>query len=385
MKRNNRKVVTALTVVLVSAFSVTGLAFAATSSLESQPAVADLKVDTSFVDNHIGDMDMILSLGAQEEEPAVPVVEEVALSGGEDWSRKAMVNVAADADVHSDADSDSPVIGKVFSNTSVSVVEKRNDWTHIKSGNLDGYINTAQLTFGKNGELLMKAKCAEIATVSADTAKFYEYPDSASKVRLFAVKDEEFIILQKTKDWYLVELDESHSAYVPANEISTRYYLQDGMTMDEIAAAEEEIRRQEAAAMAAQQAAASQAYQAQQAAQPEAIETAQASLPTGSDGVVDTSSLAAIVGRPSGLNRLSGVNMYDGRKETYYSSQRLYHKQTPNWQLDAEGYYHDPETGAYVVAASDMPIGTVFEGSKGTCIVLDTGCAEGVTDYYVNW
>ena len=23
--------------------------------------------------------------------------------------------------------------------------------------------------------------------------------------------------------------------------------------------------------------------------------------------------------------------------------------------------------------------------SKGNCIVLDTGCAAGVTDYYVNW
>ena len=385
MKRSNRKVVTALSVILVSAFSVTGLAFAATSSLESQTAVADLKVDTAFIDNEVGDMDKILSFGAQEAEPSVPQVEEVALCGGEDWSKKAMVNVAADADVHSDANVDSPVLGKVFSNTSVNVVEKGAEWTRIKTGNLEGFISTSLLSFGKNGELLMKAKCAEIATVTTDTAKFYEYPDSSSKIRLFAVKDEEFIVVQKTKDWCLVELSETVSAYVPASEISTRYYLQDGMTNDEIAAAEEEIRRQEQAAMAAQQAAARQAYQAQAASQPQAIETAQSSLPTNSEGVVDTSSLAAIVGRPSGLNRVSGVNMYDGRKETYYSSNRLYHKLTPTWQLDSEGYYHDPETGAYVVAASDMPIGTVFEGSKGTCIVLDTGCAEGVTDYYVNW
>lgn len=37
------------------------------------------------------------------------------------------------------------------------------------------------------------------------------------------------------------------------------------------------------------------------------------------------------------------------------------------------------------MAASDMAQGTTFQGSKGTCIVLDSGCAAGTTDYYVGW
>ena len=85
-----------------------------------------------------------------------------------------------------------------------------------------------------------------------------------------------------------------------------------------------------------------------------------------------------------GLNAYTGVNYHDGRRETYYSSQILYHYRTPEWTLDDEGFYRD-EQGRYVVAASDMEQGTVFEGSKGTCVVLDSGCAPGTTDYYVNW
>ena len=85
-----------------------------------------------------------------------------------------------------------------------------------------------------------------------------------------------------------------------------------------------------------------------------------------------------------GLTPQSGVNAYDGRVETYYSSNVLYHYNTASWTVDDEGFYRTDE-GYYVVAASDMPQGTVFEGSKGECIVLDSGCAEGVTDYYVNW
>lgn len=85
-----------------------------------------------------------------------------------------------------------------------------------------------------------------------------------------------------------------------------------------------------------------------------------------------------------GLNSFTGVNYHGGRTETYYSSKVLYHYKTPEWVLDEEGFYRDSE-GRYVVAASDMEQGTVFQGSKGECIVLDTGCNAGVTDYYTNW
>lgn len=85
-----------------------------------------------------------------------------------------------------------------------------------------------------------------------------------------------------------------------------------------------------------------------------------------------------------GLTQEGGINYYDGRLESYYSSNVLPHYRMGEWSTDDEGFYRTDE-GYYVVAASDMEQGTVFEGSKGECIVLDTGCAEGTTDYYVNW
>ena len=85
-----------------------------------------------------------------------------------------------------------------------------------------------------------------------------------------------------------------------------------------------------------------------------------------------------------GLNTFTGVNYHDGRTETYYSSNVLYHYRTSEWTLDDEGFYRDAG-GYYVVAASDKAQGETFTGSKGECKVYDTGCNEGVTDYYVNW
>ena len=85
-----------------------------------------------------------------------------------------------------------------------------------------------------------------------------------------------------------------------------------------------------------------------------------------------------------GLTKSGGVFNYNGRRETYYSSRVLYHYRTPEWWVDGEGFYRTSE-GYYVVAASDMSQGTIFQGSKGMCQVLDSGCAAGTTDYYVSW
>ena len=102
------------------------------------------------------------------------------------------------------------------------------------------------------------------------------------------------------------------------------------------------------------------------------------------DAYYNTSTYPISAYPTDGLTPQSGVNAYNGRVETFYSSSVLWHYRTNEWTADSEGFYRDSD-GRYVVAASDMPQGTVFEGSKGECIVLDSGCADGVTDYYVNW
>lgn len=76
-----------------------------------------------------------------------------------------------------------------------------------------------------------------------------------------------------------------------------------------------------------------------------------------------------------------GVREYNGRTETWYSSNQLYHYRTGEWTVDDEGYYRDSD-GYYVVAASDIAEGETLETSKGTAKVYDSGCDDGVTDFY---
>lgn len=84
------------------------------------------------------------------------------------------------------------------------------------------------------------------------------------------------------------------------------------------------------------------------------------------------------------LTASGGVNYYNGRKETWYSSNVLYHYRTPEWTCGADGVYRDAD-GYVVVAASDLPLGSYVETSFGMARVLDTGCSPGTTDIYTAW
>lgn len=86
----------------------------------------------------------------------------------------------------------------------------------------------------------------------------------------------------------------------------------------------------------------------------------------------------------SGLTKQSGVNYCNGRKETYYSSNVLYHYKTPEWILGSDGVYRTQD-GYVVVAASDLPQGSYVDTSFGMGQVLDSGCSANVTDIYTAW
>lgn len=84
------------------------------------------------------------------------------------------------------------------------------------------------------------------------------------------------------------------------------------------------------------------------------------------------------------LSKLQGVNYYNNRRETWYSSRVLYHKDTANWTPDANGVYRDSD-GYVVIASSDHAQGSLVDTSHGMGKVYDSGCASGTTDIYVNW
>lgn len=87
----------------------------------------------------------------------------------------------------------------------------------------------------------------------------------------------------------------------------------------------------------------------------------------------------------SGSFKSAGVWYDSNYRYTWYSSNVLYHYRTPEWTAGTDGIYRDRD-GYVVVASSDLPQGTVVEGTPfGACKVYDSGCASGTLDVYTNF
>lgn len=86
------------------------------------------------------------------------------------------------------------------------------------------------------------------------------------------------------------------------------------------------------------------------------------------------------------LTKSGGVNWFNGRKETWYSQRVLPGGglRIPGRHVGPDGVIRDAD-GYIVVAASDLPYGSIIETSLGTGKVYDTGCAPGTTDIYTDW
>ena len=80
----------------------------------------------------------------------------------------------------------------------------------------------------------------------------------------------------------------------------------------------------------------------------------------------------------------AGVIYSNGRRYTYYSSRVLRHYRTNEWTVGSDGIYRDSD-GYIVVAASDMPQGSVTSTPFGDGKVYDSGCAAGTIDVYTNY
>lgn len=89
------------------------------------------------------------------------------------------------------------------------------------------------------------------------------------------------------------------------------------------------------------------------------------------------------------LTKSGGVGNAGGYKFTYYSSRVLYHYRTPEWRLDNNGCYRawNGSQWCFVISMNSSYgyMGQTIQFDFGPCIVLDSGCAQGVVDLYVKW
>ena len=165
------------------------------------PKVTDAKPTYEQHESTITDTEIrVASYAANVEETVLTVQEETK---GQ-MHDKALAITDPYLDVYQGMDSDSEVVGRLYKNTEVDVLQISEGWTKISSGNCEGYTKTAALLFGQEAEAITASISEEDILTGYTLEEAISNTISGSDITYnptMSVSDEELYLLACIIDW----------------------------------------------------------------------------------------------------------------------------------------------------------------------------------------
>lgn len=178
----------------------------------------------------------------------------------QEWQTKLMPKVEESLNVRAQADEQSDIVGKLYKGSVADIVENDGTWAHIKSGNVDGYVNVSYCVTGTDALSYAYDTCGEIATVNTDGLRVRETANTESKALEVADQGKTYQVdraAQAPDGWIAVVCD-SQTGYIAADYATRSLNTRVGITIEEEQAqiaAQKEAERKAAEEKAAAEAA----------------------------------------------------------------------------------------------------------------------------------
>lgn len=139
-----------------------------------------------------------------------------------EYQNLAISKVVNYVNIRKKASEKSKVVGKLYSNSAATIVDKKGDWYKVKSGSVTGYIKGEYLVTGEKVEKLAKKVGERIATVTTTTLKVREKASLKAPVVTLIPIDEELEVMKEVDGWAKVSLDSDVIGYVSSDYIKIR-------------------------------------------------------------------------------------------------------------------------------------------------------------------
>lgn len=216
----------------------------------------------------------------------------------QEWQTKLMPKVEESLNVRAQADEQSDIVGKLYKGSVADIVENDGTWAHIKSGNVDGYVNVSYCVTGTDALSYAYDTCGEIATVNTDGLRVRETADTNSKALEVADQGKTYQVdrAAQAQDGWIAVVCDSQTGYIAADYATRSLNTRVGITIEEEQA--QIAAQKEAERKAAEEKAAAEAAKAAQKNTSEKTSSKKADTTQGeavSAGADDLTLLAAII------------------------------------------------------------------------------------------
>ena len=151
-----------------------------------------------------------------------------------------MANVKSALNVRSEANESADKVGKLYKDCGGTILERRDGWTKLQSGNIVGWASDEYLLFGEDARTLANDVGKMIATINTETLRVRMEPSKEAEVYGLLPKGEivEVIGNADEEGWICIDYDGS-DGYVSAEYVNLDFVIDTGETVAEIKAREE--------------------------------------------------------------------------------------------------------------------------------------------------
>lgn len=154
-----------------------------------------------------------------------------------------MVNVQVAMNVRAEASEESDKVGVLYKDCGGRILERKDGWTRLKSGDLIGWASDEYLLFGEEAEAMADEVGNQIVTIETEILRVRDEPSTDAEVVGLLTGDDELEIIEFIDDdWISVEYEEE-TRYVSSEFVDVDFHIDEGETLAAIKKREEEERQ----------------------------------------------------------------------------------------------------------------------------------------------
>ncbi len=196
----------------------------------------------NYLGNYSGGASAILDPGATNTSEIVSATAEewnldLSQIQVEERSNLVMADVNNALNVRLEPDADSEKVGKLYKDCGGIILERRDGWTKIQSGELIGWASDEYLLFGEDAEELAAKVGITVAHVEDGLNVRMEPSTDAGVYGVLPAGEQVEVISVGEDGWACVDY-EGQDGYVSMDYVSIEFQIDEGETMEQIAARE---------------------------------------------------------------------------------------------------------------------------------------------------
>lgn len=149
-----------------------------------------------------------------------------------------MANVKHVLNVRAQASEESEKVGYLYKDCGGTILERKDGWTKLKSGNVTGWVSDEYLLFGEEAKAMAEDVGNWIVTLNSEAVRVRTAPSMNAGVQGLIAKDDSVEFIDVVSDGWISVDYQDEIGYVSSDYINVEFHIDSGETMEVIKARE---------------------------------------------------------------------------------------------------------------------------------------------------